>query len=127
LHLIEHHLVRKVTREEWYTITEKGEKVLQLMKELQHYNTKILRVIGLTGTGYILEYVHIHEKTQHVELLKTIAPHTLNTRLRELLHLELIEHHIKRSKKRKEWYTITGNGERVLQLMRKLQRISINS
>jgi DNA-binding HxlR family transcriptional regulator len=33
--LIEHHFVRKETREEWYTITEKGRKVLHIIQKLQ--------------------------------------------------------------------------------------------
>ena len=32
--LVEHHLTREVKRVEWYTITEKGRKVLHLLKTL---------------------------------------------------------------------------------------------
>ena len=33
-HLIEHHITREVKRAEWYTITEKGKKVLNLLNNL---------------------------------------------------------------------------------------------
>ena len=33
--LIEHHLTREVKRVEWYTITEKGRKILQYLKKME--------------------------------------------------------------------------------------------
>jgi DNA-binding HxlR family transcriptional regulator len=83
----------------------------------------ILTVIGSTGTVYILEYLHTHTQTQYKELNRELVPHTLNARLRELLMYKLIEHHLERKDTRKEWYEITEKGKRVLQLMRKLQKI----
>jgi DNA-binding HxlR family transcriptional regulator len=72
---------------------------------------------------YILEYLHTHTKVQYKELNRALVPHTLNARLRELLMYKLIEHHLVRKDTRKEWYEITEKGKRVLQLMRKLQKI----
>jgi DNA-binding HxlR family transcriptional regulator len=88
---------------------------------------EIITVIGRPGTVYILEYLHTHEKTQYTNLLETKAVPSLNVRLKQLLKLHLIEHHFVRKDTRKEWYEITEKGERVLQLIQKLQKISINS
>jgi DNA-binding HxlR family transcriptional regulator len=85
----------------------------------------ILTVIGSTGTVYILEYLHTHTQPQYKELNRALVPHTLNARLRELLMYNLIEHHFERKDTRKEWYTITEKGEKVLQLMRKLQELTM--
>jgi len=32
---IEHHLKRTMRREEWYTLTEKGEKILEFIEEIE--------------------------------------------------------------------------------------------
>jgi DNA-binding HxlR family transcriptional regulator len=73
---------------------------------------EILTVIGSRGTVLILEYLHTHTKTQYKELNRTLVPHTLNARLRELLKYKLIEHHFERKVKREEWYTITEKREK---------------
>lgn len=83
----------------------------------------ILEVLGKTGTVYILEYLSTHEKTQYKELNRTLACHTLNCRIRELLELNLIEHHFVKKETRTEWYTITEKGKRVVEHIQKLQKI----
>jgi DNA-binding HxlR family transcriptional regulator len=87
----------------------------------------ILKVIGSTGMVYILEYLHTHTKTQYKELNRELVPHTLNTRLKELLMYKLIEHHFEKKEKREEWYTITERGRKVLQIIRKLKKIGTHS
>ncbi|MGD2247392.1 MAG: winged helix-turn-helix transcriptional regulator [Candidatus Methanofastidiosia archaeon] len=87
-------------------------------------NEKIIKILGFTGTIFILEYMDAHTKTQYKDLNKTIAAYTLNCRLQELLDSNLIEHHFERKEKRKEWYEITEKGRKVLQIIQKLQEIS---
>lgn len=89
---------------------------------MNHTNS-ILRVIGMAGSVYILEYLNTHSTTRYKELNKTLAAHTLNTRLRELLNLGLIEHHFIKKEKRIEWYTITEKGQHVCEHIKKLQNI----
>jgi DNA-binding HxlR family transcriptional regulator len=125
LKLVEHHFERLEIRKEWYTITEKGERVLQLIRKLEHYNKneEIPKVIGLKGTVYILEYLSTHRKTQYKDLNETLTTHTLNDRLQELLDLKLIEHHFVRKEKREEWYTITEKGRKVLHIIQNLKKL----
>jgi DNA-binding HxlR family transcriptional regulator len=59
----------------------------------------------------------------HLNQKRDQCPHTLNARLRELLHYELIEYHLERKDTRTEWYTITERGEKVLQHIKKLQKL----
>ncbi|MGD2249723.1 MAG: winged helix-turn-helix transcriptional regulator [Candidatus Methanofastidiosia archaeon] len=82
---------------------------------------RILKLIGSAGTKFILEYLNTHTETQYKELNRTLAPHTLNTRLRELSNFKLVEHHFEKKEKRKEWYIITERGKRVLQIMKNLE------
>ncbi|MGD2249767.1 MAG: winged helix-turn-helix transcriptional regulator [Candidatus Methanofastidiosia archaeon] len=86
-------------------------------------NEKILKLLGLTGTVFILEYMDTHTKTQYKDLNKTLAAYTLNCRLKEFLDLKLIEHHFIRKEKREEWYEITEKGEKLLQIIKKLQNL----
>lgn len=64
-----------------------------------------------------------HTKTQYTDLHKTLAAYTLNCRLQELLDSKLIEHHFERKEKRREWYTITKKGRKVLHIIHKLQEL----
>jgi DNA-binding HxlR family transcriptional regulator len=86
-------------------------------------NEKILKLLGFTGTVFILEYMDAHTKTQYKDLNKTLAAYTLNCRLKELLDSKLVEHHFERKEKREEWYEITERGKKLLQIIRKLQNL----
>jgi DNA-binding HxlR family transcriptional regulator len=90
-------------------------------------NEKIIKILGFTGTIFILEYMDAHTRTQYKELNKTLAAYTLNCRLQELLDSKLIEHHFVRKETREEWYEITEKGRKVLQIIRMLQHIDTHS
>ena len=78
-----------------------------------------LKMIGVTGTKRILEFLDQHDKTQYKDLAEFMNTHTLNARLRELLRYDLVEHHIIRDEWRKiQWYTITEKGRTVLYLLK---------
>ncbi|MGD2251199.1 MAG: winged helix-turn-helix transcriptional regulator [Candidatus Methanofastidiosia archaeon] len=130
LKLIEHHFVREDTRKEWYELTEKGEKVIQLIKKLQNYDKVkkdkkkgILNIISRKKTAFILEYINTHTEAHYKDLLKTVGTHTLNARLRAFLDYNFIEHHFVREETRKEWYTITEKGKEILEHIKKLQEL----
>jgi DNA-binding HxlR family transcriptional regulator len=84
---------------------------------------EIIKILGFTGTIFILEYMDAHTKTQYKDLNKTLAAYTLNCRLKELLDSKLIEHHFERKETREEWYTITEKGKKVLRIIQKLQKL----
>lgn len=67
---------------------------------------EFLKLIGLTGTILILRHLSEHDLRQYKDLQEHINTHTLNQRLRTLLHFNLIEHHYVRDEKKKEWYTL---------------------
>ena len=72
------------------------------------------RMLGLTATKRILKYLNEHKKAQYKEFAEFVNIHTLNVRLQQLLKFNLIEHHLTRKVVRKEWYTITEKGRKIL-------------
>ena len=81
---------------------------------------EILKILGKKGTISILEFLNQHDKVQYSQMRQFADTHTLNTRTRELLKYELVEHHLEREKTRKEWYEITEKGKNILQYAQKL-------
>ena len=87
----------------------------------------LFRLIGLTGTVSILRHLNEHGPTRHKDLMELVNTHSLNERIRMLLHFNLIEHHLEmgdgRKQKRREWYTITEKGRKVLMYMEKIAEL----
>jgi len=81
---------------------------------------EFLKLIGLTGTTFILRYLNEHGSGQYKDFQEHMNIHSLNLRLGTLLHFNLVEHHLERDQKRKEWYTITEKGRKVLMLMEEM-------
>ncbi|KYK37625.1 MAG: winged helix-turn-helix transcriptional regulator [Theionarchaea archaeon] len=81
---------------------------------------EFLKLIGLTGTIFILRYLNEHDSGQYKDLQDYINTHSLNQRLRTLLHFNLVEHHYVRDEKKKEWYTLTEKGRKILILVEKM-------
>jgi len=48
---------------------------------------------------------------------------TLSNRINELLKSGIIEHHLKRTTKREEFYTLSKKGEKILNLIEKIEEI----
>ncbi len=74
----------------------------------------ILKLLGSKGTFAILRCLHEHGTRQYKDLMEFVNIPTLNDRLRRLLQLKLIEHHLERVNTRKEWYSLTEKGKQVL-------------
>ena len=87
----------------------------------------LFRLIGLTGTVLILRYLDVHGPVRHKDLMELVNTHSLNERIRMLLHFNLIEHHLEmgdgRKRKRIEWYTITEKGRKVLMYTEKIAEL----
>ena len=60
---------------------------------------------------------------RYKELQEFLNTHTLNTRIKELLRHNLIQHNMVREEIRKEWYELTEDGKRVLELLNELAGI----
>lgn len=114
--LLSHHLERNPWRKEWYSITEKGKQALQHLRAL----TEIHKVIGATGTKQVLEFLDEHGTGKYKEMGEFMNTGTLNHRLRDLLRLGLICHHMKRNPNKIQWYEITEKGKQALQHLRAL-------
>ncbi len=80
----------------------------------------IIKILGSRGTREILQYLNTHGKGRYINFKGFAATFTLNTRLRELMKLGLIEHHVIRIERKREWYTITEKGKKVLEYMEKI-------
>jgi len=83
-----------------------------------------IKVLGSKATLSILQFLDRKEKARYKQLQEFVNTHTLNTRLKELLEYDLIEHHIIREDTRKEWYEPTERGKRVLKLLNELATIA---
>jgi DNA-binding HxlR family transcriptional regulator len=76
---------------------------------------ELLKIIGLTKTVEILEYFREHGTARHHDLSQFVNMHTLNSRICQMLKFKLIEHHYERIKSKREWYTLTEKGKKVLE------------
>jgi len=82
---------------------------------------EFLKLIGLTGTIVVLRHLNEHDLRHYKDLQEYINTHSLNQRLRTLLHFNLVEHHYVRDQtKKKEWYTLTETGRKVLSLIEEM-------
>ncbi|MBU7028488.1 MAG: hypothetical protein HXS48_16260, partial [Theionarchaea archaeon] len=54
---------------------------------------EFLKLIGLTGTIVVLRHLNEHDLRHYKDLQEYINTHSLNQRLRILLHFNLVEHH----------------------------------
>lgn len=84
---------------------------------------KILKLICLKGTVFILKYLHENEVAHFTDLNENgnISDPSLAARLKDLLKLGLIKHYFERKALRSEWYELTEKGERVYQLIQKMK------
>jgi DNA-binding HxlR family transcriptional regulator len=79
-------------------------------------------VLGLQGTRGILKSIK-DGKDQYKDFTLYASESTLNMRTKQLIALGLIEHHLLRGTgKRREWYTLTEKGKRVLKAITELEK-----
>ena len=81
---------------------------------------EFFRVLGLTFTLDLLKSIQ-EGKNQYKDFRTFMAVATINLRLRQLINLGIIEHHIEKKSKRKEWYTLTEKGKRILETIMRLE------
>ena len=73
-----------------------------------------LKVISSKGTRDILKYLDDHAAAQHQQLDTFINTCTLNKRLNQLLRFGLIQHHLDKKDVRRDWYSLTEKGKKIL-------------
>ena len=76
------------------------------------------KVLGLTGTVKLL--LSLADGRKKYKDFNCGSVSTINDRLRQLLHLDLIEHHLTREQKKEEWYTLSEKGEKVVECLKVL-------
>jgi len=82
---------------------------------------EFFRVLGLTATVDILKSIQ-KGKNQYLDFFTTASVSTVNERIKQLITLGIIKHHLGREPRRKEWYTLTERGERVLKATVRLEK-----
>ncbi|MBU7045165.1 MAG: winged helix-turn-helix transcriptional regulator [Theionarchaea archaeon] len=82
-----------------------------------------LKMLGLKATKRILEYLEENGTAQYKQLQQFVNTHTLNTRMKELLDFDLVQHHLVREDVRREWYEVTEKGKKVLHYLREIIRV----
>lgn len=81
---------------------------------------EFIKMLGSKATRSILQFLDKEEKARYKQLQEFVNTHTLNTRIKELLDYELIQHHLVREETRREWYEPTERGRKVLELLDEL-------
>jgi DNA-binding HxlR family transcriptional regulator len=76
---------------------------------------EFLMLLGAKGTKKLLELLDEHGTVEYKQMTGFTSVPTLNTRLRKLLALNLIEYRFEGEKERKKWYKLTDKGKRILQ------------
>jgi len=85
---------------------------------------KFLRMLCAAGSIEILDFIGEQGTGQYTELIRFVSIPTLNLRLKELLDYGLIEHHLERIEKKREWYELTEKGKQTLQCAKLLLELS---
>lgn len=78
------------------------------------------KVLGLTATVDILKSIE-QGRGQYKDFLQIAGVAIINRRIRQLIDLKIIEHHFEREHKRREWYTLTKKGKRVVKAINRLE------
>jgi len=92
--------------------------------DISQKEREVLKLLGLAGTWEILTYLYEHNTGSYKHFRPHMSVSTLNRRLKQLLRLGLIEHHLTREDSKKEWYGITDTGRGVVMHLKKLIEIS---
>ena len=82
---------------------------------------ELLRVLGFTATIDILNSIE-EGKNQYKHFIPFASIATLNKRMKQLMNLGIIEHHLTREDKRREWYTLTEKGKRALKIIKEIEK-----
>ncbi|KYK38396.1 MAG: hypothetical protein AYK18_17340 [Theionarchaea archaeon DG-70] len=97
----------------------KGDKI-ELKLEIRLF----LRLLSKKGTIDILKMLKDKNRAQYRDLSTIdIGIATLSDRINESLKNGIIEHHLKRTTKREEFYTLSEKGERILKLIEEIEEI----
>jgi len=95
-------------------------KVILVIDNKSQILAKLLRG---KGTTYILEYLHRNGTGQHRDFKKFLSNEPCNDRLRELLRVNYIQHHLIKDPGKREWYTLTDEGSKFLRLIKGLSEL----
>ena len=76
-----------------------------------------LKLIFSKHTINILRYLNEHKTGQFKDLMEFVNAVTLYNRMKQLLHYNLITHHVDKKELRREWYELTEKGRKVLQIL----------
>ncbi len=82
-----------------------------------------LSILGKKGTIDVLRFLEEHSTARYKHLQQFVSTHTLNARIKDLIHLDLIQHKFVKEELRKEWYELTERGRKVLQCLDELRKI----
>ncbi len=74
---------------------------------MEKENEDFPRMIGARSTIQILEFLSDRDQTQYSRIQEFMNTHTLDIRLSDLLSHDLLQQHLQRSGREKEWYEIT--------------------
>jgi DNA-binding HxlR family transcriptional regulator len=84
---------------------------------------EFVKMLGSKATRSILAFLDKEGRVRYKQFQEFVNTHTLNTRLRDLMRYDLIQHHMVREEIRREWYEPTDKGRKALQLLNELANL----
>lgn len=105
------------------TMTHKIKRGEKLAGDAEETLKEFLKIIGAKGTKEILEFLDENKKGRYMCFRQFSSTHMLNIRLRQLLEFGLIKHHVVKMERKREWYTITKKGKKILHYIRKIDEV----
>ena len=82
---------------------------------------EFFKVLGSAAARDILHTIH-EGNNQHKDFATFGSISTINLRPKQLESLGIIKHNLTREEKRREWYTLTERGERVMKALVELEK-----
>ncbi|MBU7025956.1 MAG: winged helix-turn-helix transcriptional regulator [Theionarchaea archaeon] len=77
-------------------------------------------MLGSKAAVGIPQYLDTEERAKYKDLQEFVNTHALNTRIRDLLNYDLIEHHMTREEVCRKWYELTEKGKKIVRIPNEL-------
>ena len=87
---------------------------------VEENEVKYIKLMCYTGSWEILKCIVQKGAAQYKDFAPFASTFTVNRRLKDFLHYNLIQHHFVRDDVRKEWYEPTETGREVYWCLKKM-------
>lgn len=104
-----------------YNISEKGKKVLECLHGIERLvpgnEEEVFHLLSLKYVLAVLEFVCEHGETKYADMENDFTIHSIRIKVGDLIRCGLLQLCIERRERRKEWFEITEEGKKTLQIV----------